>query len=599
MTVIVLTSGSSWTVPADWNSSNNTVEAIGGGAGGDNWGYGAGGGGGAYAKIANLTLTPSSTVSFSVGGGGAANTDGSDTWFNSVATLLAKAGKHSASASGGAGGLASECVGTVAYSGGSGGNASNYGSSGGGGAGGPNGSGANGGSGSAGPEYAGGGGGGAGGGVAGGNAVLTTGGIGGANWYGSGAGAAGSSSDGGAGSLGGGGGGSGTPSYDGGAGGAGTEWASYGAGGGGGGGYNVGGSGGLYGGGGGGGATPASGAQGIIVITYTPATATYEIGAERGSFVVTGNPATLGVYYTLTALTGSLALSGIDAFIARSYLIDALAGSLNLTGNNATLQTNVGAAAEFGALSVVGGMAELKIIGPSGEILEEVQKFDIDAVVDLYTLDLTPYGGPVMRWTPSRPFDGAPCVWDGDTYESVDITIDGMEMATQGTSPRPRVSIGNVNNEVGAMLVAYDDALGCRVTFTRTLLKYLDGQPNADTTQHFPTEVYRIERVVSMDKDKVAIELAAPSELIGFNIPRNVMLRSTCMFRYRVWNGSAFDYSNATCPYTGAACFLPNGTGTPDQSKDACGKKLTDCKNRFGETAELPYGAFPGLGRYE
>ncbi len=33
-TVIFLTSGTSWTVPSDWNNSNNTIEVIGGGGGG-------------------------------------------------------------------------------------------------------------------------------------------------------------------------------------------------------------------------------------------------------------------------------------------------------------------------------------------------------------------------------------------------------------------------------------------------------------------------------------------------------------------------------------------------------------------------------------
>ena len=32
--VIVVTSGTTWTVPSDWNSSNNKTEVIGGGAGG-------------------------------------------------------------------------------------------------------------------------------------------------------------------------------------------------------------------------------------------------------------------------------------------------------------------------------------------------------------------------------------------------------------------------------------------------------------------------------------------------------------------------------------------------------------------------------------
>src|ERR1019366_5704547 len=57
-TVIFITSGTTWTVPSDWNSSNNTIEAIGGGGGGaDGSGSnvnGAGGAGGDYAKVSNV-----------------------------------------------------------------------------------------------------------------------------------------------------------------------------------------------------------------------------------------------------------------------------------------------------------------------------------------------------------------------------------------------------------------------------------------------------------------------------------------------------------------------------------------------------------------
>ncbi|HEU0155154.1 MAG TPA: hypothetical protein VFQ82_03730, partial [Stellaceae bacterium] len=78
MTMIFLTqaSASPWTVPADWNSSANTIEVIGGGGGGINAGDvsgafgGQGGGGGAYSKITNLALTGGGSVNFSVGAGG-------------------------------------------------------------------------------------------------------------------------------------------------------------------------------------------------------------------------------------------------------------------------------------------------------------------------------------------------------------------------------------------------------------------------------------------------------------------------------------------------------------------------------------------------
>jgi hypothetical protein len=73
-TVIFLTSGTSWTVPSDWNSANNTIEVIGGGGGGGPGQAGSpangSGGGGAYSKISNLSLTPGAGITYAIGGGG-------------------------------------------------------------------------------------------------------------------------------------------------------------------------------------------------------------------------------------------------------------------------------------------------------------------------------------------------------------------------------------------------------------------------------------------------------------------------------------------------------------------------------------------------
>ena len=100
-TVIVLTTGTSWTVPSDWNNSNNTIEC-----------YGAGSyGGGAYAKITNLALVINSSYTISIGAGSAGGTAG-DTYFSNTTTVLAKG------AVGSTGGLASTSVGSIKYSGG-------------------------------------------------------------------------------------------------------------------------------------------------------------------------------------------------------------------------------------------------------------------------------------------------------------------------------------------------------------------------------------------------------------------------------------------------------------------------------------------------
>lgn len=101
---IILTSGTSWTVPANWNNANNKVEC--GGAG-----Y-AGGGGGAYALKNNVALTPGAGVSYQIGHPATSHTT-SDSWFSARSVVTA-----AGATSDGLGGKASDCIGDVKYSGG-------------------------------------------------------------------------------------------------------------------------------------------------------------------------------------------------------------------------------------------------------------------------------------------------------------------------------------------------------------------------------------------------------------------------------------------------------------------------------------------------
>lgn len=238
----ILTSGTSWIVPADWNSSDNLVECIGPGGKGANrttaTGGGGGGGGGAYAATPNVSLTVGSAISYVIGTGGSQT----DTSFN-TSSCIADAGKNAVNTSRGAGGLTAGSTGTTLFAGGNGANgtAGTFGDGGGGGgAAGPNG--------------------------AGNNASTVTGGSGDAGSGGAGGGVATN-------------GGNGTE-YD----------PSFGSGGGGGGardGVGAAGTGGAYGAGGGGGCggdgaentcsalAGSDGSQGIIVITYTPIVPAY------------------------------------------------------------------------------------------------------------------------------------------------------------------------------------------------------------------------------------------------------------------------------------------------------------------------------------
>lgn len=161
-TKIVLTSGTSWTVPSNWNPINNTIECWGAGAGGESHNAGTkagGGGGGAYSKIANWT--GSGAIAYVLGAGGLGNTSGhdatvgGDTYFNGASlgasSCGAKGGGISPDWTGGLPGAAASGVGTVKFSGGHGGTTGTSGgatNTSGGGGGGAGQSGANGGNGS-------------------------------------------------------------------------------------------------------------------------------------------------------------------------------------------------------------------------------------------------------------------------------------------------------------------------------------------------------------------------------------------------------------------------------------------------------------------
>jgi hypothetical protein len=302
-TTIFLTSGTSWTVPGDWNASGATIECLGpGGNGGGNaiaqdFAGGAGGQGGGYGKIASPSnISAGDVLSVQIGLGGAA----AATYVKDNLGTIIVQGDYGGSATRDAPNNRTQTnIGDVTYAGGDGGscydvNDDNFGGSGGGGAAGPDGPGRSGGIGNHNRPGGGGGGGGADGllstaggggdatydGAAGGQGPLGSG--GGAGRSTNGPGAAGTNG-------GGGGGGRGTNLGPGGAGGLYAVWdATHGPGGGGGGasgnGGNgagkAGGDGGGYGGGGGGGGgfnpgingtvVGGAGAPGIIVITYTP-----------------------------------------------------------------------------------------------------------------------------------------------------------------------------------------------------------------------------------------------------------------------------------------------------------------------------------------
>ena len=226
-------------------------------------------------------------------------------------------------------------------------------------------------------------------------------------------------------------------------------------------------------------------------------------------------------------------------------------------------------------------------------IAEELQKLDPSAIVTLFEIDATTVGGTLYRFHSGLNEVLGNIVWQGNTYTAFPIVASGFEWNGKGQLPRPKLQVSNVAGTITALVVAYDDLAGVKVTRIRTLAKYLDAvnftggiNASADPTAEFPRDVFYIDRKSAETRDMVEFELASAMDLAGVMLPCRQVIQNYCPWVYR----------GAECGYTGTAYFDTNDASVPTLAQDVCGKRLSSCKARFGTYAALPYGGFPAAG---
>lgn len=221
-----------------------------------------------------------------------------------------------------------------------------------------------------------------------------------------------------------------------------------------------------------------------------------------------------------------------------------------------------------------------------------VQSAETEAQVFLFRLDLSSIGGPVYFFSPSGAVS-----FGGVSYQPVDIDFDGYETSGTGALPQPKIRFANSNEAIQGLVNAYgDELLGCVVQRVRTFRQYLDDGSEPDGSAFYGPDTFEVEQLTDENPVYIEFELSAAFDQQGRKLPARQMLRDTCTARYRRFKDGVFHYEKATCPYTGGACFDRNGDPTsPD--KDVCGRRVSDCKLRFGANAALPTWAFPGMAR--
>jgi lambda family phage minor tail protein L len=234
--------------------------------------------------------------------------------------------------------------------------------------------------------------------------------------------------------------------------------------------------------------------------------------------------------------------------------------------------------------------------------VSDLQAIAPSAVIELFELELnaTQHGvADTYRFHAGTSLNSnGELIWNGQSYLRFPIEAEGFAYEGKGTLPRPRIRCSNILGTITALLLSLPKGLeGAKVTRIRTLARYLDavnfpGNVNPygtpDPTAEFPREIYYIDRKAAETRDVVEFELAAAFDLAGVRAPKRQCISNICQWVYR----------STECGYAGGSYFNENDQPVATAGADVCGKRLSSCRARFGATAELPFGSFPGIGTY-
>ena len=232
-------------------------------------------------------------------------------------------------------------------------------------------------------------------------------------------------------------------------------------------------------------------------------------------------------------------------------------------------------------------------------IQEELQSLEPSAIIELFQLELTAavngvdqiyyYHAGTNELTNNIVFNGL-------TYVAYPIEVDGFELTSKGTLPRPSMKIANADGAISALLTLYNP-LQAKVTRIRTCKKFLDAvnftggtNATADPTAKFDDQIWYIDRVASENPELVEFELVGKLDLTNLRLPAR-----------QVVEHCPWIYKGNQCKYKPGKMFNLQNQQVTDPAQDQCAKNLRACELRFPKGQGigpgdklLPFGGFPG-----
>jgi lambda family phage minor tail protein L len=221
-----------------------------------------------------------------------------------------------------------------------------------------------------------------------------------------------------------------------------------------------------------------------------------------------------------------------------------------------------------------------------------------EGLLTLYVLDTTMLAGQLFYFTSATDFD-TPIVRGGQVYAPLPMDASGFEMTTKGALPQPNITISNIFGAGNLLLDSYNGLVGAELTRFTTLRRFLDDGATPDAHAYITLDKFVVAQKTSHNAVAIIFKLAARMDQQGTQLPRRQIMRDVCSHTYRFFNPATgdWDYSQASCPYSGGLMFDSLDRLTGDPFQDNCSRTMNGCVARFTIHNVLPARFFPGVGK--
>lgn len=215
---------------------------------------------------------------------------------------------------------------------------------------------------------------------------------------------------------------------------------------------------------------------------------------------------------------------------------------------------------------------------------EDVSSLEIDTEVELF--EISEIGGntnqDIFRFS---NYNGV--LFNANYYAPVPCSIEGVDYTSEGTIPRPKFKISDVDGFISGIINYFGGIEGARLTVRRTLKKFLDTETTADPLAEKPKDIFIISQKTSeVPGELVEFELSADIDFVEEFLPRRICSR-----------GCPWIYRGVGCEYSGTNYFDITNKRVLTLEQDVCAHTVDACQLRFGRNNPLRHGGFPGSRR--